>query len=619
MTTASLRWAALGAALVAFTGLSTPASAAPAGADVPASAPAVPPTYTNPLRLTLPSGRQADNCADPYVIHGQTAGDTNWYLYCTTDELDPTQTTSSGDLVMHRLPTYRSTDLTHWTYVDDALAANPSWVAPSAGLWAPDVTYSDGLYHLYYTASDTSLPGGGSAVGVLTSSSPTGPWTDAGKPVVEPGGTPSNPTSKAWKFDPEVVTSGGHSYIYYGSFFGGVFVRELTADGMSTVPGTERQIAIDNRYEGTFIVKRDGWFYFMGSATNCCSGPLTGYTVFAARSRSPLGPFLDKDGRSILDSRVGGTPMLYQNGNKWVGTGHNAVVTDFSGQDWVYYHAVDQQDPYVAAHVGSTKRPLLADPLDWHDGWPIVRGGAGPSDQPMPGPVAQPGWRTTYHARYLPQPQPGRPDTALSDAFTGSQLSSQWSWVREPDAGTWSVGGGSLTMKTQNADIHPPSTPLASVLTERAPSGDYVAQVRVKVDTPTSGCCYNYVQGALMIYGDDGHYIKLDSVSIWNTRQTEFGKEDSSEPADYPSYGNSVVGPVGDWTWLRIVHHMVGGLDAYSAYTSLDGENWVGGVTWTADLGSAPRIGLASFGGSGFTTTFQQLSVSALAGSRPSS
>ena len=607
-TSSSLRISTLAVAALTLVGLATPASASPA--DSPHAAPG----YSNPLSLTLPGGHQADNCADPFVIHGQATGDTNWYLYCTTDELDATETTASGDLVMHRLPTYRSTDLTHWTYVNDALSANPSWVAPSAGLWAPDVTYSDGLYHLYYAASDTSLPGGGSAVGVLTSSSPTGPWTDSGKPVVEPAGTPSNPTSRRWEFDPEVITDGGHSYIYFGSYFGGVFARELSADGLSSDPGSERRIAIDNRYEGTFVVKHDGWYYFMGSATNCCNGPLTGYAVFAARSRSPLGPFVDQSGRSILDSRVGGTPMLFQNGNRWVGTGHNAVVTDFSGRDWVYYHAVDRNDPYVAGHVGYTKRPLLADPLDWHDGWPVVRGGAGPSDQPMSGPAAQPGWHSAYAPRWHPQPVPSRPDQRASDSFTASTLSAGWTWVREPAPGTWSVGGGKLTMDTQAADIHPPASPAASVLTEPAPQGDYAVQVKASINTPGSGCCFNYVQAALMIYGDDGHYVKLASVSIWNTRQTEFGIENTSQPAGYPTYGNSVVGPVGDPTWLRIVHHRVDGGDRYSAYTSLDGVHWVGGVTWTAALGSTPRIGLASFGGAGFVSTFEDLRVTAVSG-----
>jgi arabinan endo-1,5-alpha-L-arabinosidase len=100
---------------------------------------------------------------------------------------------------------------------------------------------------------------------------------------------------------------------------------------------------------------------------------------------------VDKQGVSLLAGRVGGTPVISMNGNRWVGPGHNAVLTDFAGQDWFVYHAVDRNDPYFDGEVGFTKRPALLDPLDWLDGWPIVRGGLWASDQSMPAPADQPG------------------------------------------------------------------------------------------------------------------------------------------------------------------------------------------------------------------------------------
>lgn len=601
------RTSLLAAAAATFLLLPTAvATAAPA----PNAHRSVAPAFRNPLMLRLPNGQQAQSCADPFVLHGQTNGDRHWYLYCTSDALTSDEHNSDGSLVIHNVPMYRSVDLVHWSYTGDAFPIKPSWALASAGLWAPDVVYRAGRYFLYYTASDTSLPGGGSAIGVATSTSPTGPWVDSGTPVVPPTDSPSAPGTRRWEFDPEVIRAGSASYLYFGSYLGGVFVRRLSADGLHSDPATERQIAIDNRYEGTFIVKRHGWYYFMGSATNCCNGPLTGYAVFAARSRSPLGPFRDQDGVSILTSRVGGTPMLTQNGNRWVGTGHNAVVTDYSGQDWIVYHAVDRYDPYYAGAVGYTKRPALMDPLDWHAGWPTVRGGSGPSDRPMPGPAAQPGERTVYRPHFVAPPVAGRTNLRRSDTFGGHALSSRWAWIRPPAASTYSVTGGELRWQTQAADLHPPATPLASVLTEPAPRGDYVVETKVAVDTPRSGCCFNYVQGGLVIYDDDGNYVKLASVSIWNTRQTEFGKQVSPVPPGYPTYGNTVVGPVGRWTYLRIVHRRVAGADAYTAFTSLDGQHWDRGGTWTHSLGNHPKIGLVSMGGSGFVSRFAYVRVS---------
>jgi arabinan endo-1,5-alpha-L-arabinosidase len=568
------------------------------------------PAYRNPLQLQLPGGGQAASCADPSVLQTRSGDAATWYLYCTSDALTSDERDANGNLVIHNVPMFRSTDLVHWTYAGDAFPTKPSWVAAGAGMWAPDVVQHGGKFVMYYAASDTNLPGGGSAVGVATSDSPTGPWTDAGAPVVPPTDSPTTPGSRRWEFDPEVLYAGAHTYLYFGSYFGGVFVRELDASGTHSIAASEQRIAIDNRYEGTYIVEHNDWYYFMGSATNCCAGPLTGYAVFAARSRSPLGPFLDKDGRSILDSRVGGTPVLTQNGNRWVGTGHNAVLTDFSGQQWIVYHAVDRNDPYYTGAVGYTKRPGLIDPLDWQDGWPVVRGGHGPSDRPLPGPAAQPGERTAYRPHFVATPQPGSTDPALSDEFNGTSLSSRWTWVRPPDPATYQVSDGTFRWQTQGADLHPPATPLASVLTESAPQGDYTVETKVKVDVPRDGCCQNYAQGGLVIYGDDGNYVKLASVSIWNTRQTEFGKEISPQPAGYPNYGNTVVGPVGDWTYLRIVHCRTGDGDLYTAYTSLDGRHWDHGGTWMHDLGDHPRIGLISMGFAGFTSTFDYVRVS---------
>ncbi|MFJ3382975.1 MULTISPECIES: family 43 glycosylhydrolase [unclassified Curtobacterium] len=580
------------------------------------------PIHQNPMALALPDGQTAASCADPSAVHG-VGRDRNWYLYCTSDALTATEQNPDGSLVQHAVPTYRSTDLTHWTYVGDAFGTKPAWVGAANGIWAPDVVYRAGTHgragtwFLYYAASDTpsgtAPTGGGSAVGVATSTSPTGPWTDSGGPVVAPQAAP-NGAGQRWEFDPEVITDRGRTYVYFGSYFGGVNVRTLSADGLRSDPASERVIAIDNRYEGAYLMRHGGWWYFTGSATNCCNGALTGYGVFVARSRSPLGPFTDRDGVAITSTRVGGSPLLAQNGNRWVGTGHETVVTDFAGQDWIVYHAVDRDDPYYAGQPTYTKRPVLIDPLDWQGGWPVVRGGAGPSDTVQPGPVAQPGQRAGYRSTVARIDVPGRLIRSASTSFDGTALPPTLTWTREPDASTWSVGGGAFRWQTQAADLHPPQTPLASVLSEAAPRGDYVLETSVSVDTPASGdSVQNYVQGGLIVYGSDGDSVRLVSNSIYDTRQTEFGRQASGQPAGAPTYGNSVVGPVGDTTTLRIVHRVVGGEDRYTASTSVDGRHFVQGGTWTADLGDAPRIGLISLGGSGFTSTFDDLRVSTVA------
>ena len=197
------------------------------------------------------------------------------------------------------------------------------------------------------------------------------------------------------------------------------------------------------------------------------------------------------------------------NGNKWVGPGHNAVFHDFDGQDWTVYHAVNRFDPYFANTADFTKRPVLMDPLDWsNDGWPVLRGGYGPSDDTMPAPAAQPRQKTAYKPRFARDDKPANLERSYSDEFNSANLGKQWSWIRQPSAGTYGLEGGTFRFDTQAADLFQDSNN-ASVLTEPAPKGDYMVETRLKLNVPAEGCCFNYVQAGLVIYKDDNNFIKM--------------------------------------------------------------------------------------------------------------
>jgi arabinan endo-1,5-alpha-L-arabinosidase len=565
-------------------------------------------TYSNPLVPPLTGGAVVESCADPSVMWG-VEGEGLWYMYCTTDPLHGADRNADGNLIFHFIPMFSSPDLVNWTYEGDAFTTRPAWVHPLAGMWAPEISYLDGTYYLYYAAQDTdpAFTGGGSAIGVATAPTPLGPWTDSGDPVVDPAPPPCCPTAKRWTYDPDVIEFDGTRYIYYGSYFGGISVRALTQDGLESLPATQVEVTIANRYEGAEVLERDGFLYLFASATNCCNGDLTGYSVFVGRSTSPFGPFVDREGVSLLAGRVGGSPVISMNGNRWVGTGHNTVITDFAGQSWTIYHAVDRHDPYFAGAIGFTKRPALLDPLDWVDGWPTVRGGHWASDEPMPVPAAQAGDAPAYVPALAEPDMPGDRIGWASDEFNSPRLHPRWNWER-PDLAEIAFGDGALQFETQPADLFGGSNN-ASVLLTDAPDGDYVVETRVQLDLPAEGCCFNFVQAGLVLYGDDDRYLKLVHVSIFETRQTEFAKERDDAPPGFPFYGNTVVGPPGEWTWLRIVRRG----DSYRAYTSADGETWIRGGVWTHDLGPEASIGLVSMGGAGFTARFDYVRTFELA------
>jgi arabinan endo-1,5-alpha-L-arabinosidase len=558
---------------------------------IPATAAAETGSYRNPPPVYIPGGGKVESCADPSLI--KSATDRYWYMYCTTDPLNDEDKTGT-DFNFHLVPQLRSLDLVHWTYMGDAFTARPAWADPTAGIWAPEIDYFNGKYYLYFGVTDVSdatsgEPGchGDNAIGVATGPTPLGPWTYSATPVVEPrrNGPGCN---FFWTFDPEVfVDATGQKHIYYGSYYGGIQERALSANGLSAPAATATQIAIPNRYEGAEVVRRSGFYYLFVSAANCCNGALTGYSVFVGRSASPEGPFVDKAGQSFLTGRVGGTVALSFNGNRFVGPGHNSVFVDYEGQWWTVYHAVNRGEPVFAGTTDFTKRPVLLDPVDWIGGWPTVRAGRWVSDRTMAAPAAQPGQTTEYYPLPVPNDRTGNLVASASDEFDDGVLNSRWHWVRPPDPSQYQESGGEFRFEVQKGDLYQDSNS-APVLWRAAPHGTFMVETKVRLNVPDD-CCHNYTQAGIVLYDGDDAFVKAVVFKLWETQQTEFAKEVDGR------YGNTVVGPPGDtWTWLRVVKRALDTGELYTVYSSRDGVYWERGGTWTHRMGDDVRIGLIS-------------------------
>ncbi|HYY09374.1 MAG TPA: family 43 glycosylhydrolase [Kineosporiaceae bacterium] len=569
-----------------------PAASAATTTTATAAQPAVLTTsvYRNPVSRSF-----ADTYADPSVIRGK---DGYWYAYATSDPLR-----SGGKDQRHYLPMSRSKDLVHWKYMGDAFTAAtlPKYAdtAHDASLWAPEIHYANGQWRLYYVVTETTVTAEryDVAIGMATAPSPLGPWTDSGTPVVAPRRV--GPDNFLWTFDPDVVTApDGSQHIYYGSYYGGIWHSDLDASGTKTV-GDAVRVAVDNKFEGAYVTRKNGYWYLFASTANCCAGPTTGYSVHVGRSRSLTGPFLDKDGVDLnATGYSGGTPVLYQNGNRWIGTGHNTMATDDAGQDWILYHAIDRDHPYLDGTEGINRRPMLIDRLDWSKGWPLVRSGCGPSDTPQLGPVVDRSRAAaSVRAKGVNAPDcrrdlaPGRP--VFTDGFNGTSLAKGWTTVNTPAI---FFSGGALNWVTEKSDlVGDKGNP--GILLRNAPAGSWTAETKLTIDLGKDEV-RNYQQGGLVAYVDDKLFTRLSTVAIWDTRQNEFGKEMPWPNADGFSYGGTIVGAPALTTWLRIVHRIdpQNREHELTAFTSRDGKTWTRGGTWTLPAGSKIRVGLVSQG-----------------------
>ncbi len=577
-------------------------------------------TYTNPLTLTDSKLGAVTSCPDPAVIKAQSGTVDAWYLYCTGDAHNSKDLVNGALNDNHLISIYQSSDLVNWTYVRDAFTALPKWAGAGALEWAPAIKYFNNQYYLYYTVTATTYTGGTSAIGVGTSATPDGPFTDSGSAVVQPEVVPATMDGSGnyrWNFDAdEIQDANGQRYLLFGSFLGGISVRKLSSDGLTTDASSETQIADDQRYEGGAWFEHGGYYYLLASATNCCAGPLTGYGVFAGRAATPLGPYVDATGTSLTGTNVGGTPVLAMNGNSLVGPGGGNAFTDEAGQDYYVYHVVSLETPYFAGFNGSTQRPAAIDAIDWVNGWPVARGGFGPSDSssPQPMPAAQPGASSNYTKTLAVNDAPNVAISGLSDEFNETTLGAQWRSVHSMPA--IALTGSALTMPTVGLDT---TNAMASVplLAENAPTGDYMVETKVSLNLPPTGNGVDYTQAGLVIYGDDVNYLRMDLYANSDTRQVEFIKSETPPAANDPTWSATDLGPATTiagqlTTWMRIVKRTIDGVDTYTAYNSVDGTTWARAGAWTHALGASPKICLYAGNRAGYTASFDTVHVSTL-------
>ena len=270
------------------------------------------------------------------------------------------------------IPISYSPDLKEWTRIGRVFDEDvPPWaraeVPRSDGIWAPDLTFHNGTYNLYYSVS--SFGSQRSVIGLATNKtldlqSPDYRWIDQGK-VIEssPGKTDFNAIDPARYDDRD-----GKSYLFFGSFWSGI--KAVLLDPQSGKPRVDADIlpvAARPRHpthaiEAPFVIFREGNYYLFVSWDRCCDGADSDYKVVVGRSRQVLGPYVDAENQAMLD---GGGTLVLEGNDRWRGPGHNAVLTTTAGQ-WMVHHTYDKQN--LRAH-----RVLQIRPMSWtDDGWPRV-------------------------------------------------------------------------------------------------------------------------------------------------------------------------------------------------------------------------------------------------------
>ncbi len=271
-----------------------------------------------------------------------------------------------------RIPVICSPDKITWDSCGRVFERNPAWtreINPNlSDIWAPDISFFNNQWHLYYAVSNFGTPN--SAIGLATNAtldpaSPDFAWEDQGIVLRSRPGDPWNAIDAALVLDEQ-----GEPWLTWGSFWQGIWMRKIdAATGFFDAEDTtnhhlaNRSTGPDNTtaIEAPFIIQRAGKWYLFVSFDQCCQGIQSTYNVHVGRSDALTGPYVDRAG--VLLTEGGGTLLLSAYG-QWKGPGHNGIFVE----DGVYrmvYHAYDAQQ------IGIPK--LRIESLGWDaEGWPIL-------------------------------------------------------------------------------------------------------------------------------------------------------------------------------------------------------------------------------------------------------
>ncbi len=261
-----------------------------------------------------------------------------------------------------------SRDLAHWDALGGALT--PPEGTGRTAYWAPEAAERDGKFYLYYSAA------GGSdethRLYAAIADHPAGPFAEAG---------PLLPGRDTFAIDPHPFRdpADGRWYLLFAADFfdarpGTALAALPLADDMVSAAGPvttllrashdwqifERRRPLYGQVwdawhtlEGPTLLFRAGRYVLLYSGGNWNGGA---YGVGYAVADSVLGPYREPEAGPIVLSGVAG---------QVVGPGHCSVTTDFSGAEFLVYHAWD---------TALTARRLCIDPLAWPDNRPRCLG-----------------------------------------------------------------------------------------------------------------------------------------------------------------------------------------------------------------------------------------------------
>jgi xylan 1,4-beta-xylosidase len=309
---------------------------------------------------------------------------------------------------------HHSTDLVNWRPIGGAITERRlldlGGAADSCGVWAPNLTYAHGLYHLIYTDVATFLSGYWDPQNYLiTAPDLAGPWSD---PVVLHGrgfdaSLFHDDDGTTWMLSMVADWRPGRDR------FAGISIQQYDREARALV-GEEHEIfrgTAAGMTEGPVLYRINGWYYLVTAE----GGTSWEHQVTVARSRELLGPY-EPDPAGPMITSVGRPDLALQK------AGHGSLVATPAGE-WFLTCLVAR--PYTPLGRCVLGRETAIQRVEWtDDGWPRVRDAIPAVDVPGPG-LAEAEPITTIDP------------VEEADEFDEPVLGPDWSTLRRPAATEW--------------------------------------------------------------------------------------------------------------------------------------------------------------------------------------
>ena len=117
--------------------------------------------------------------------------------------------------------------------------------------------------------------------------------------------------------------------------------------------------------EASYLYQHAGDYFLFVNWGLCCRGTNSTYSIHVGRSRSIVGPYLDREGKDMLH---GGGTLFLDTTKPYVGPGHAGIFVD-RGTNWFSCHYEAGPDTGVPGQRRAS--PLAILPLRWtKDNWP---------------------------------------------------------------------------------------------------------------------------------------------------------------------------------------------------------------------------------------------------------